>query len=214
MAENLIKSLVARKWAGALDGATSREDVEQDAALRIWEASLRGETLSASAAVDGAYNASREAQTGSGAARSRAVVGYLSQLVEGTDGISLGDVVAVSYDEEAPEQEAPEAPTLRERVEEGEALSTLLAARRIVEGAAAHGALAARRGAVGSVVGAEHDALLAEGLDAVGGFHYGYGAKLLRWLDSRGVAMDRNTLYQWADRYKRRVIRENHSSRD
>jgi hypothetical protein len=210
MSENLIKRLAAAKWAGALDGATSREDVEQDAALRIWEASLRGETLTAAEAVDGAYNAAREAQTGSGAKRSRAVIGYLSQAVEGVDGLTFADVV------EAPEVEEVDqsAPTLRERVEEGAALSTLLAARRIVEGSAAHGALAARRGAVGSVVGAEHDALLAEGLDAVGGFHYGYGAKLLRWLDGRGVTMSANTLYQWADRYKRRVIRENHSSRD
>ena len=211
MSENL-RALVARKWSGALDGALDREDVEQDAALRIWEASLRGETLSAADAVDVAYRAARERQTGTGDARSRAVVAYLSQVVEGADGsLTLGDVVAVAP--ESVEEETP-APSLRDRVEEGEGLATLLAARRIVEGAAAHGILAARRGAVGAAVGAEHDALLAEGLDAVGGFHWGYAPKLLAWLEGRGVVMSRNTLYQWADRYKRRVVREHHSARD
>lgn len=211
MSENL-KKLVAAKWSGALDGALDREDVEQDAALRIWEASLRGETLAATDAVDAAYNAARERQTGTGAARSRMVVAYLSQVVEGADGsLTLGDVVAVAP--EAVEDEAP-APSLRDRVEGGEGLATLLAARRIVEGSAAHGILAARRGAVNAAVGAEHDALLAEGLDAVGGFHWGYAPKLLAWLDARGVVLSRNTLYQWADRYKRRVVREHHSARD
>jgi len=65
------------------------------------------------------------------------------------------------------------------------------------------------------MIGAEHDAILAEGIDAVGGIkRRGYAPDLLDWLAGRGFTMDRNTLYQWVSRYNRRVVKEGHSSRD
>ena len=205
-----IKRAAARVYGGAFDASVDRDDVEQEAALRIWEAALRGETLAPEAAVDGAANALRAPQVGSGNARGRAVVAYFGQLVETAEGITLGDTFA------APEAvDEVEAPSLRDRLASDESVSTLLAARRIVEGGAVHGADAARRGAAGTMIGAEHDAILAEGIDAVGGIkRRGYAPDLLDWLAGRGFVMDRNTLYQWVSRYNRRVVKEGHSSRD
>lgn len=202
-----IKRAAARLTGSMFDASVDRDDVEQEAALRIWEAALRGETLAPEAAVDGAARALRAPQSGTGDARGRAVVAYFGQLVETAEGITLGDSI------EAPE--APEARVdYRERLASDESMSTLLAARRIVEGGAVHGAEAARRGAANTILGAEHDVLLAEGIDAVGGLRYGYAPALLDWLAAKGYAMDRNTLYQWVSRYQRRVVREGHSSRD
>lgn len=213
MSENLATAVAkALRSVRSVDGAVGAEDIEQDARVLIWLAAEAGRTLSVAEAIDLAVAKARAPQVGSGLDRIGAHAAYLSQQV-----VRDGDVVSFGSTLVAPDlllMGEDESLTLAERAAEGGADATLLAARRIVEGTAAHGALAMRRGAVNTLVGAEHDALLAEGLDAVGGFHYGYGAKLLRWLDARGVAMDRNTLYQWADRYKRRVVRENHSSRD
>jgi hypothetical protein len=201
-----IRTAAAKVYGASFDASVDREDVEQEAALRIWEAALRGETLAPEAAVDVAANALRAPQVGSGNARGRAVVAYFGQLVETAEGITLGDTIATP--------DAPEARVdYRERLA-GESIPALLAARRIVEGAGAHGETAARRGAAGTVLGAEHDALLAEGIDAIGGLRYGYAPALLDWLAGKGYTMDRNALYQWVSRYQRRVVRENHSSRD
>jgi hypothetical protein len=196
----------------SVDGAVGADDIAQDARVLVWLAAEAGRSISVAEAVDMAVAKARAPQVGTGLDRIGAHASYLSQQVERD-----GDVVSFGSTLVAPDlilNGDDESLTLVERAAEGGADATLLAARRIVEGTAAHGSLAMRRGAVNTLVGADHDVLLAEGLDAVGGFHYGYGAKLLRWLDARGVAMSANTLYQWADRYKRRVVRENHSSRD
>lgn len=213
MSENLATAVAkALRSVRSVDGAVGADDLEQDARVLIWLAAEAGRTLSVAEAVDMAVAKARAPQVGTGADRGAAHAYYLGEdMLLGNEWVSRGAVIA------APDlilNGEDESLTLAERAAEGGADATLLAARRIVEGTAAHGALAMRRGASNTLVGAEHDALLAEGLDAVGGFHYGYGAKLLRWLDARGVAMSANTLYQWADRYKRRVVRENHSSRD
>ena len=213
MSEKLATAVAkALRSVRLVDGAVSAEDIEQDARVLVWLAAEAGRTLSVAEAVELAVAKARAPQIGTGSDRGAAHAFYLGQVfqqdgewVERGAALAAPDLILNGEDESL---------TLAERAAEGGADATLLAARRIVEGTAAHGALAMRRGASNTLVGAEHDALLAEGLDAVGGFHYGYGSKLLRWLDARGVAMSANTLYQWADRYKRRVVRENHSSRD
>ena len=196
-----VAAAVAEFHTGNLRGYADREDLAQDALMIL----ATDPAATIGDAVRAAYNANREERLGDGAAVRFA---YLSQAVSGKDGemTDLGSVLA--------DQVADNAHAVRGADSERAALVAAVVAVRHSHTVAAHGAELAARGAANGARGAANDAAILAELEAVGGAHYGYAAKVAANLRARGIRTTANAVRVAVNRAKARTEGGAHSSRD
>ena len=196
-----VAAAVAEFHTGNLRGYADREDLAQDALMIL----ATDPAATIGDAVRAAYNANREERSGDGAA---VRFSYLSQAVSGKDGeiTDLGSVLA--------DQVADNAHTVRGADAERSALVAAVVAVRHSHTVAAHGAELAARGAANGARGVANDAAILAELEAVGGAHYGYAAKVAANLRSRGIRTTANAVRVAVNRAKARTEGGAHSSRD
>ena len=196
-----VAAAVAEFHTGNLRGYADREDLAQDALMIL----ATDPAATVAAAVRAAYNANREERSGDGAAVRFA---YFSQAVNGKNGErkDLGSVLA--------DQIADKAHEVRGADAERAALVAAVVAVRHSHTVAAHGAELAARGAANGARGAANDAAILAELEAVGGAHYGYAAKVAANLRARGIRTTANAVRVAVNRAKARTEGGAHSSRD
>lgn len=196
-----VSAAVAALHTGSLRGYADREDMAQDALMIL----ATDPAATVAAAVRAAYNANREERSGDGAAVRFA---YFSQAVNGKNGErkDLGSVLA--------DQIADKAHEVRGADAERAALVAAVVAVRHSHTVAAHGAELAARGAANGARGAANDAAILAELEAVGGAHYGYAAKVAANLRARGIRTTANAVRVAVNRAKARTEGGAHSSRD
>lgn len=192
-----IQRLTAATYTANLRGYVSREDLSQDAAV-LWDL---GHAETPADAVRMAYNANREERDGSG---ENIRFAYLSASHVNADGetITLGDSLADSLADQGETQHRDAAYTRSDLV-------AAVAAVRDAKTVHAHGEDLARRGRANGQRGVVNDARVLAEVEAVGGEHYGYAAKV-----ARSLGIKPNAVYQAVHRAKKRTIRGGHSSRD
>ena len=196
-----VAEAVSAFHTGNLRGYADREDMAQDALMIL----ATDPAATVAAAVRAAYNANREERLGEGAT---VRFSYFSQAVSDTDGeiTDLGSVLA--------DQVADNAHAVRGADAERSALVAAVVAARHSHTVAAHGAELAARGAANGARGAANDAAILAELEAVGGAHYGYAAKVAANLRARGIRTTANAVRIAVNRAKARTEGGAHSSRD
>jgi hypothetical protein len=196
-----VAEAVSAFHTGNLRGYADREDLAQDALMIL----ATDPAATVAAAVRAAYNANREERLGEGAT---VRFSYFSQAVSDTDGeiTDLGSVLA--------DQVADNAHAVRGADAERSALVAAVVAARHSHTVAAHGAELAARGAANGARGAANDAAILAELEAVGGAHYGYAAKVAANLRARGIRTTANAVRIAVNRAKARTEGGAHSSRD
>lgn len=196
-----VSAAVAEFHTGSLRGYADREDLAQDALMIL----ATDPAATVAAAVRAAYNANREERLGDGAA---VRFSYFSQAVSGEDGevSDLGSVLA--------DKVADTGAAVRGADAERSALVAAVAAVRHSHTVAAHGAELAARGAANGARGVANDAAILAELEAVGGAHYGYAAKVAANLRKRGIRTTANAVRIAVNRAKARTEGGAHSSRD
>jgi hypothetical protein len=196
-----VAEAVSAFHTGNLRGYADREDLAQDALMIL----ATDPAATVAAAVRAAYNANREERLGEGAT---VRFSYFSQAVSDTDGeiTDLGSVLA--------DQVADNAHAVRGADAERSALVAAVVAARHSHTVAAHGAELAARGAANGARGAANDAAILAELEAVGGAHYGYAAKVAANLRARGIRTTANAVRVAVNRAKARTEGGAHSSRD
>lgn len=192
-----IKRLVAETYTANLKGFADRADLVQDAAIAF----MTGTAETARDAVRLAFNLNREERFGSGA-----VVGfqYLSATVaedESGNAITLADRLADTVADR--EHEVRGSDFTRAD------LIAAVAAVRDAKTVRAHGEANAARGRANLHRGVVNDDRILSEIEAVGGIHYGYAAKV-----ARSLGIKPNAVYQAVFRAKNRTERGQHSSRD
>lgn len=197
-----IKDACARFRGDALAGGYSAEDVVADAMLRI----LSGEADTIHRAARLAFAAHRAPRREDG--DTRYGFQYLSAVVgEGEDGedATVGSRLADSLADTSEGGRDPLA-TLS-------TLAVAAGAARVRKGYAAHGAVMAR-GEANAYRGAANDADILRALEAVGGRHYGYAAKIVGYLAAEGKTTTANAVRVAIHRALGRTERGKHSARD
>lgn len=195
-----VRELVAVKYTANLRGYADREDLTQDALVIL----ATGGADTAADAVRLAWNANREERVGG----HQVHFSYFSQVAE-TDGdgnlLTVGEKLADTVADRSTERSAESV-----RAE----LVAAVAAVRHSHTVAAHGAELAARGAANGARGVANDAAILAELEAVGGAHYGYAAKVAANLRKRGIRTTANAVRVAVNRAKARTEGGAHSSRD
>jgi hypothetical protein len=194
-----IAEAVAHYRTDNLRGYVSREDLQSDA----WILLATGAATDAADAVRLAYNAAREERVNGLQVRTT----YLSTLVSDADGgtVSLAEKLA----------DTVAAPAETEGRGTDYTRGDLLAAVESVRHAKterAHGWAPAQRGRKNGAVGVINDAAVLAAIEAVGGTHYGYAAKVVAYFAAEGRAIKANAVYQAVKRAKDRTEGGRHSA--
>lgn len=195
-----VRELVAATYTANLRGYADREDMAQDALLLL----ATGAAETPQHAVRAAFNLNREERVGG----HQVGFSYFSQVSENQDGdmVSLGDSLADTL--------ADTSHAVRGADEDRAALVEAVAAVRHAHTVAAHGAQLAAWGAANGARGVANDAAILAELEAVGGAHYGYAAKIAANLRKRGIRTTANAVRIAVNRAKARTEGGAHSSRD
>lgn len=195
----LIAEAVAHYRTDNLKGHVERADLQTDA----WILLTTGKAKDAADAVRLAYNANREERVNGLQVR----MGYLSATVADADGGTttlaekLADTIAAPAESEGRGTDYTK--------------SDLLAAVESVRHAKterAHGWAPAQRGRKNGAVGVINDAAVLAAVEAVGGTHYGYAAKVVAYFAAEGRAIKANAVYQAVKRAKDRTEGGRHSA--
>lgn len=208
-----ITEAVSRLRLDNLNGYTSREDLVADA----WVALADGRAATVADAVKVAYNAARETRLQQaatvadpeGGSWSTVRFQYLSATVADSDGetITVGEMLADTV-ADAGEGEGRGGDYTRAD------LVAAVRATRHAHTVAAHGAANAARGAANGARGVANDATILAAVEAVGGRHYGYAAKVAAALRADGYTVSANAVRIATMRAVNRTERGDHSSRD
>lgn len=194
-----IREACARFWGSALDGSADADDMAMEAVAAI----LSGDADTITDAARIAYNTLRRDRVGG----ENVGMDYFSATIHDADGdtITIGDKVA---DTLADRSEAGRDP-LAALAE----LTRAVATKRVADGYRAHGSVMAR-GEANARRGVANDADILRALEAVGGRHYGYAAKIVGWLAAEGKSTNANAVRVAVNRALNRTERGKHSSRD
>ena len=196
-----IREAVARFWGSALQGSADADDLVSDAIVAI----LSGDADTITDAARIAYNGNRRDRVGG----ENVGMDYFSATIHDADGdtITIGDKVA---DTLADRSEAGRDPLAMLSV-----LATMAGEKRQRDVVRSHGSSAYVLGGLPNTMrGAANDADILRALEAVGGRHYGYAAKVVAYLADEGKRTNANAVRVAVKRAIDRTEGGKHSSRD
>lgn len=205
-----ITEAVSRLRLDNLNGYTSREDLVADA----WVALADGRAATVADAVRIAYNGNRETRLQQaatvadpeGGSWSTVRFQYLSATVADSDGetITVGEMLA---DTVADQGEGDGRGGDYTRAD----LLAAVAATRHAKTVRAHGEANAARGQANGEKGVANDDTILTAVEAVGGRHYGYAAKVVAMLTADGWTTNANAVRVAVHRAIRRTEGGDHS---
>lgn len=183
-----------------LNGYTSRDDLATDA----WILLADGTAATPADAVRLAHNAAREAR---GADGTRIGFAYFSQVIHEQDGgtITMGERVAATFADQG------EGEGRGGDYTQGDLLAAVEATRN-AKTERAHGWANAARGRANGSRGVANDATILAAVEAVGGRHYGYAAKVVAALTADGWTTNANAVRVAVHRAIRRTEGGDHSA--